>query len=601
MSALKADALIKRCVTWHTAFLLSQQSVRTGNVVKEKLFLWAGVLLCLAYLLPNHYSPWLSFHQELATALAFAPLLAWACTRIAPIPAIAYGAAALALVPLIQLATGQLYFATDGWVPSLYLLGFALSAHAGALCTWPTTLSPPAQGRPPAEMLWTALLLAALLSAGLAFHQWLMPTYRGIYIAEMPPQSRPFGNLAQPNQLATLLLLGTVGLVYLWEARRLRALFAIAALFLLLWALVMTGSRSVLLALVWLLPAYALMHKRCHLRTTPVAVMAGVAFYFAMTWLWPLLDDWLLLNAGTNTALERMGSPGIRSVIWLSMLDAIGRAPWLGYGWGQISVAQSAVTLDHPPTHHWLESAHNLFLDLALWNGLPVALLVIAGLAHWFFHQVRRCNDPMKWATLLGIAVVFNHAMVEFPLNYAYFLLPVGFFMGTLSGPAMLPSTPRRFMLGARVARGAVMATGAVASALTVSVAIEYFPMEADWALMRYQEARIGNPEATEAPPALVLTGIQQFLRFSRSEAKPGMSAKQLETMRRNSERYAYAAPMFKYALALALNHQPENARTTLKKMCSMHPQSVCRSAKTHWEDLAKTRHPELANFNFPK
>lgn len=558
------------------------------------------MVLCLAYLLPNHYSPWLSFHQELAAALAFAPLLVWACTRISPTPMIAYGAGLLAMAPLLQAATGTLHFATDGWMSGLYLFGFALSARAGAVLANPSSHVSHGHGFTAVQVLWTALLTAALFSAGLAFHQWLLPAHQGIYVAEIPSQSRPFANLAQPNQLATLLLLGVAGLAYLWESRLVRFSWAATAAAVLLWALVMTGSRSVLLALVWLLPAYALMRKRCNLRTTPGAVAAAVAFYLVITWMWPLLSDWLLLDAGADTALERMSTPGVRSVIWLSMLDAIGRAPWLGYGWGQISVAQIAVTLDHPPTHLLLESAHNLFLDLALWNGLPIAVATVLGLAFWFLHQVRQCNDPTRWTTLVGVAVVFNHAMVEFPLSYAYFLLPVGFFMGALSGTTANRSAKWEGTLGGRIQQGIATVTATVVAALTIAVTVEYFPIEADWGLMRFQEAKIGNPEATEPPPAVILVGLQQFLRFSRSEARPGMSASELEWMRNASERFAYAAPMFKYALAQALNQRPENALVTLKKMCSMQPATVCRSAKARWEELAKNRHPELGNLDFP-
>ena len=580
--------------------------------MKEKLLTWMASVLFLGYLLPNHYSPWLSFHQELAAAIAFAPILVWACIQIAPVPSMALWAAALAIVPLLQLAGGQIYFATDAWMSSLYLWGFALAIYCGAVCHRPSGFRRAAgqigsghvgHSFAAAEKLWVTLLLAALCSAGLAFHQWLMPSYQGIYIAEMPPQSRPFANLAQPNQLATLLLLGIAGLVFIWEARRLRSPFAIAAAFLLLWALVMTGSRTVLLALLWLLPAYLLMRRRCKLRTTPSALVAGVAFFFLMTWLWPLLSDWLLLDSGNSTALERMGAIGIRKVLWLSMADAIGRAPWFGYGWGQISIAQTAVTLDHPATQGVFESAHNLIVDLALWNGLPVALLVISALGLWFYDQIRHCNDAMRWATLTGVAIVFNHAMVEYPLNYAYFLLPVGFFIGALSGPKNHQKQPlTNPIAGQKMVRWGLLTMGALTAILTASVAIEYFPIEEDWSLMRFQEARIGAFDVKQPePPAFVLVGLQQFLRFSRSEARTGMSTQELDTMRRASERFAYAAPMFKYALAQALNHQSEGATTTLRKMCSMQPDSVCTSAKGHWEELAKTHHPELIKLPFPE
>lgn len=563
--------------------------------IPQAIVLWTVVVLLLAYILPNHYAPWLSFHQELAAAAAFAPLALWQTARSTPIPPIALVAGIVALIPLLQIATGQIHFSTDGWMGYLYLMGFALAAHAGAQFRWPAPLpDTKSTTAPPIEAVWSTLLVAALFSAGIALHQWLLPGYQGIFIVEIPPESRPFGNLAQPNQLATLLFLGMAGLIYLWESRRVCAPCAIVAISLLLLALAMTGSRSVLLAFIWLLPAYALMRKQCHLRTSPATVMAAASFYIFMMWAWPALDERLLLDTGASSALERMGTPGIRWVMWQAMLDAISAAPFFGYGWGQISIAQIAVTLDHPPTHLLLESSHNLFIDLALWNGVPIALLVMAALVWWFVDQVRRCDDGRKWASLMGVTAVFSHAMVEYPLSYAYFLLPVGFFMGALSHAQSQGSLVSKLLPTPRIIRRIMIGIGISTASLTASVAIEYFPIEADWSLMRFQEARIGNLEMTEPPPALVLTGLQQFLRFSRSEPRLGMTHSELEFMRRNSERFAYAAPMFKYAVAQAINHQPQGAANTLRKLCSMHSLDTCHSAKKQWHNLAENRYPDL-------
>lgn len=569
--------------------------------LEKRMLVWMGGILCLCYLLPNHYSPWLSFHQELGAALAFVPLFVWACTKTACAPAIAYGVGVLAAVPLLQLATGRLLFATDAWMTSLYLLGLSLSIYAGALCANGSTKTGGGRISIPIAPFWGGILVAAICSAGLALHQWLIPSYQGIYIAEIPPKSRPFGNLAQPNQLATLVLLGAVGLLYFWETHRVRTLIAGLSAALLFGALAMTGSRSVLLAFAWLIPAFLFMRKRCALRATPMVIGIAVGFYFLMMWLGPLLGDLLLLKAQTNSTLERMTSPGIRSVIWLSMLDAIWREPWFGYGWGQISSAQLSVVLDYPPTYLVIESAHNLFLDLALWNGLPVALALTAGLTVWFLRQIRRCNTAAEWVALVGVAIVFNHAMVEYPLNYAYFLLPVGFLIGWLSPTTTLRPTLKHKAIGATLTRGAAVVASTILAILTITVVVEYLPLEADWALMRFQEARIGNPEPTEPPSAVILTSLRRFLKFSRNEAKVGLSTDELEEIRRNSVRFAYAAPMFKYALALALSHQPENALTTLRKMCSMQAESVCLAARTHWEELGRDKYPELVNIPFPE
>lgn len=566
---------------------------------KDRLLAWLAAALFLAYLLPNHYSPWLSVHQEIAAFAAFAPLLLWAAVRARTLPALAGFAAIFSVVPLLQLAGGQLFFASDGWLPTLYLMAFALAVLAGAQCVDRPGASPEAVFAP-LLWPWLGLLFAALVSVGIQLYQWLQLGDRGIYISELPPGARPFANLAQPNQLATLLLMGLAGVLYLRESARLGALAALALAAMLLAGLVMTGSRSVLLMFVWLLPAYALLRRRCGLRTPFHAILGLAIFYFLSAMAWPLVTEALLLGEATGTAVERMSSFGIRKVFWLSMLDAIGRAPWLGYGWGQVGLAQTATALDYPATFGIFDSAHNLLLDLALWNGLPLALLVIFALLAWFGWQLSRCRDPFSFACLLFVAAVFNHAMVEYPLNYAFFLLPAGFWMGALSArhPSRFDMTGR--WASGRVLRGIAGASAAAVLALGAWVAIEYFPFEEDWRLLQFQEKRIGNLEVTAPPPAVVLTGLREFMLFSRTEAVPGMAAQDLEGLRRVTERYGYAAITFRYALAQALNGRAEAAQLTLRRLCKVNRENICSSARQEWAELTRNRYRQLAGVPFP-
>ena len=53
------------------------------------------------------------------------------------------------------------------------------------------------------------MLTAALVSVGLAACQWLRIEPPIIGLMPVPPGHRPFGNLAQPNHLATLLVIGS--------------------------------------------------------------------------------------------------------------------------------------------------------------------------------------------------------------------------------------------------------------------------------------------------------------------------------------------------------------------------------------------------------
>ena len=561
--------------------------------------MWGAMVLLVAYVLPNHYSPWSSVHQELGALLALGPIMVWASFHARWVPLLTVVAVALSFSPLLQLLNGQLYFSSDGWMAWLYLVGFAIAVSAGA-CYAADEKGADAPSFSPLIWLWTAVILAALVSVNIQLHQWLSLGDRGIYIAELPPAYRPFGNLAQPNQLATLLLFGLMGVLFLWERQHLRGKLGLLAALTLVSGLVMTGSRSVLLTLVWLLPAYGLMRRRCHLRTTPTAIVCLVGFYALLSFSWPSINNALLLPSDANTAVERMTAPGIRTVFWRAMADAIGQAPWLGYGWGQIGSAQVLTTLSYPPTYSSFDSAHNLFLDMALWAGLPVALGLAVVVLLWFGWQVYRCRDPSSFAVLAAVGVVFSHAMVEFPLSYAYFLLPVGFWMGCLSAVAptkfdvVHPKLPRAIL------RSLSLGLGSGALALSVGVIAEYFPFEADWALMRYQHARIGNLEVTQPPEAIVLTSLREFLRFSRTDAKSGMSAQDLEWMRRVSERYPYAAPMYKYALAQALNGRTAGYQLTLRRLCSMQTVASCESAKQDWAELTQYRFPQLAATPFP-
>ncbi|WP_159433794.1 PglL family O-oligosaccharyltransferase [Acidovorax soli] len=566
--------------------------------MKEKGMVWGGALCCLAFLLPNHYSPWLSFHQELGVALALLPLFLRASLQGRSMSALTLGAALLSMMPLLQLISGQLYFAGDGWMSALYLLGLGWAVHAG----WFSVER--ASNIESAPLIcftsfWCGLVMAGLFSVGIAAHQWLLLGKLSVFIADMPPGGRPFANLAQPNQLATLLLLATAGLMFLWESGKLTAFSTVAAVLVLIFGLVMTGSRSVLLTLAWLVPAYFLLRRRCQLRTTPGAFSLVVGVFLTTGLLWPWINNTLLLPSDITTAVDRMSMPDIRKVYWTSMLDAIGRAPWAGYGWGQIGVAQTATALDYPATHSFFDSSHNLLLDLALWNGLPVALLVALGLLLWFGWQIRQCADPLTWVTLVAIGMVFSHAMVEYPLNYAYFLLPVGLWMGALS--AMHPLPLERYLArGARWWRIGVPPTGAAVLILFVTVVVEYLPYEEDWRLMRFQELHIGDLTPPEGPPVYLLTQLHEFMRFARKPQTPGMTSQDLEGMRKISERYAYPSSMYRYALAQALNNDPHGAQQTLERLCKMQSVAACIDARRQWDVDAIRHYPQLSTAPFP-
>lgn len=549
------------------------------------MYLFAG-LIAVAWLVPNHYAPWSSAWGE---GLAIAGLLALLFTSAASSGAGLGGrvswrllavAALCGAVPWIQFATGKLPFSGDALMATFYAGLWLAAVLAGRLMTVSTGRN---DGLSALTASWT---FAALLSVGIGLVQWTGAFSLGIYGTELPPGARPFGNVAQPNHLSTLCFLGLCGL--LWQHQRQKVggpVLWLGAGFLLL-GMVMTQSRTGWLQIGLLVIGGLAIQTRANLRITRLQLLALGALFAAGVLLWPALSDALLLSTGRSIG-DQMQT-GIRLPFWQSMLDAIGREPLWGYGWQQVGAAQQRVALDHPSVGTLFEHSHNLVLDLLLWNGLPIGGLIVAALVWWLMAHIRACRDARVVLLLVAIGGVFVHGMLEFPLEYAYFLIPVGLAMGAIDG--LSPAGGAAL----RVPRWALLSTTVLLGAVFVGVVTDYLKAEENYRTLRMESARIGSAGiVTPAPELHLLTQLEAFLQFARIEASPGMSSDQLNWMRKVSERFGYAPVMFRYALAAGLNGQPEIAQQTLARLCRIHEPNRCAEAREGWEAL-QVRYPQL-------
>jgi O-antigen ligase len=540
------------------------------------------IVLSLAFLLPGHYPPWPAFEQEAAAAigggLVGLALLAHRAQRKVAVPPLALCFSACAGIALCQWAAGQIRFAVDAVLAAAYLTAFATTVVLGACTT-------EEQRRALTDGLGLALIAAGIASTGLAAAQWLGQS-AGIWLIDLRPGGRPYANLAQPNHLSTLLALATMATLKRFEQRSLAGPVAVLALAWFGFGIVMTQSRTGWLFVALLIGWWAVMRRRVALRSSTHAVVGGAVAFFALVWGWEALSRALLLPSG---ALEERLHAGTRWLHWQTLWDAIGRAPWLGYGWQQIGLAQQASVLDHPASGEWLEHSHNLLLDLLLWNGVPLGLLLFAALMVWFARRIRDCRTAERWAVLGSVGAVFVHALLEYPLDYAYFLLPAGFMVGALEGEA----PPGRQAL--RVPRAAVAAVLAAQLALLGFVAAEYLRVQEATRQLRFMLVQIAAPDgAVPLPPSVrLLDAPREFHRFWLRQAKPGMSAVDLDWMRRVSQRYPVPAAMLRYALAAGLNGRAAEATSTLGRLCKMHPSARCEEARAAWTGL-QGRHPEL-------
>lgn len=549
----------------------------------------AGLLV--AWLLPNHYSPWTAFHADWVAAAAL-----WVCAvvsiaqsgRSAPLSMPAIVVLAVASIPVAQAVAGLIEFRGDAWLAGLYLVGFAAAIHCGV------ENAKVAGHRSAIEPLAWAFVIGAVTSAAIAVMQWLGFDSLGLLAAGLKPGGRPYGNLAQPNQLATLLVTGLVFALQLHGWRRIGgpALLMMAAM--LLFGVVLTQSRSGWIELAVLAGWLLATRKRIAWRFHPAWVLVAGVVFVGMQLSLPRLTELLLLTPSARSIAEQTGA-GVRPIHWMTVIDAIGRAPWGGYGWNQVAVGIAQVAAQHVPSTEMVEHSHNLVLDLFAWNGLPIGLAIVVGVILWVAGQVRRARDVDSALLLAAIVMPLVHSMFEFPLEYAYFLLPVGYFVGCLEAGR---SADRP---GLRVPRWAQMTVALAVGLMVVWVGKEYLEIEENHRELMYETARIGPDDAhPPAPDVILLTQLQAFLQFARIPARPGMSAEELEWMRKVGDRYGYPPVLFRYALASGLNHDAAEARRALLRICKQHPRPLCDEARNNWTGLQAGKYPVLRTIAFP-
>lgn len=537
----------------------------------------------IAWLLPNHYAPWLSAWQEgLTLVLLCAALLAARRGGRLPVVWLAFVAVA-AVTVLLQWTLGLVRFSGDALMVVLYLGAVAAAAAIGASLR-------PAGGvgadDDPLNTLAAAAAFCAVVSVGLALMQWTGVPQLGLWLVELRPTSRPHANVAQPNHLCTLLVLGQAALLQLHQSRRVSTpVFWLGSGWLLA-GMAMSGSRTGWLQIAALAVMWIVMRRRAGLRLTGAQVVALGALYLGALALWPWANE-VLLYEGARGVGDQLAA-GSRPTVWLKLVEAIAREPLTGYGWQQTVHAQLAVALEGPPMREHWEHAHSLALDLLIWNGVPIGLLLLGLIGYWFVSRTLACRDAGAAALLMGLAGLLVHAMLEFPHEYAYFLLPAAVAVGAVESAHPTPTGPvvRAWML---------KAMGGAIGATLVVVAVDYLQAEQGFRNLRLESAGIGSPGLVTPPPDLrVLDQLEAFQRFVHTEARPGMSADELRRLYDVAERFAYPPAMLRHALAAGLNGDPERARATLQRLCHVHPAPRCDEAREAWTEAGR-KFPVLA------
>ena len=521
------------------------------------LNLFALTLLCASWLVPLHIPPWISWHNEV---LAFASLLCFAAALLKrrknqreafiAVPYSALVPASLGGILVFQFSTGLISYSGDALVVLFYLslcvcmvlVGFDFvrsgSSEAEKNKSWPIF-----------DWFAVVLLLGASISAVIALVQALDVWGETTLISRMQTLRRPGANLGQPNQLATLLLMGMVSLAYLYELARVRATVATLLGAVLILGVAATESRTGLLGFCVLTCWWFMRRMIVGFRVPTGAVLTGGVCLFSLFWFWPFFLTFLQVDGGSfgGEVIQVNTSAGTRLIVWPQLMEAVWQRPWLGWGLRGVSEAHNAV-LHHYDTSEPFTYAHNIALDLAIGIGLPLTGLFLFGLLAWAWRRMCATKAPLPWYCIALIIPLAVHSMLEFPFSYAYFLVPVMFAIGVLDGLL----APQRYVRIGWVPAATSFFLVAVAIGWSV---IEYIALEEDFRVARFEALHIGKtPDDYERPKIYLLTQLDALVVGTRMVPTPEMTPQHIEFLRKLTMLYPSTASQNRYALALSLN-----------------------------------------------
>lgn len=463
----------------------------------------------------------------------------------------------VSFIPFVQYFLGVNYYLGDVLLIGLYLWTFILVFIAAYNL---------AELEDKIKKQWLfyiflAFLIASIISVWLQLRQWLLLD-GSIWVADLPPNGRPFANIAQPNLLSTLLIIGLLSILYLYENKRIQNFTAGLSTLFLLFGIALTFSRtawlfSIIFLVWWLLKKWKLKYSP---RLKNFHLIMWLSVFFIYLFLIPFVAEKIGLLS--NIDIVSRSTSGLERIeMWKQLIAIIKQSPNFGYGWTQLNVAQMSavgVSLAHPIWGY----SHNVFLDFLVWNGIYVGgFLVVLILYFLLFNAIKvRSIDNVILMSVVGVIVL--HSMLEYPFAYAFFLFPLAFMLGFCYRNN---TDNNKSVIHNRIFFGSL---NVAVIALILLTGYEYQKISKEYELMRYEnvQLRAKDNQVESNKKYLVLESIYEYIWFVRYPLNKKMSELDLE----RAKKVTYSKPeqpvLYRYMQILILNGEFEQAHYILER-----------------------------------
>ncbi|TDG08510.1 polymerase [Paraburkholderia guartelaensis] len=441
-----------------------------SNFARYLTFVLLALALTLPYAVVNHTYPIPTFYAEFVALTLY--VLMGAATLLLVRPARSgegFASPTVALVPLffgllliVQTFALPLAEPSMNWLGAGYLLAAFLATHAGYTITRARLMQ--------SALVWGAFalqfggLFAVFTQVIQLFH--LETKVTPLVVAyNITVDRRPFGNMAQANHLATYIAFAMAGAMYLVLTRRLNVLLWGVLTAIYSGGLALTVSRGpwlqmgvIFVAGLWIAltgcrseadegRSAASGRKAGGVRAWTIPVVL-VLIFFGMN----AFVRWANVHYGLDlaqSAAERMKDASQiapRLALWRYGWTMFKSHPVLGVGWGDFPMHQFELVRSLGGVEI-ANNAHDIFLDLLAKTGFVGLAIVVIGLVAWFVRGLRAPHTAERVFGFMLIGVLVMHALVEYPQQYMFFLLPAMFVFGLLETKP-LRVVPSRVSLG---------------------------------------------------------------------------------------------------------------------------------------------------------
>ncbi|WP_118180973.1 PglL family O-oligosaccharyltransferase [Paraburkholderia phosphatilytica] len=435
------------------------------------------VLLAIALILPYavtvHTYPIPTFYSEY-TALALYLLLGAslvlfaACAR----EPLRVGMPTVALVPLLfgvlliaQTVVLPVAQPSINWLGAGYLLAALMATYAGFVFNRANLME--------TALRWAAValvlggLFAVFCQVIQLFH--LEPKVSPLVVSyNVLIERRPFGNMAQANHLATYIAFAAAGALFLTQTRRLPVLVWAVLSVIFSAGLALTVSRGpwlqmgvIVVAGFWMAFAEGRRNpgRPGNVREWLIPVVLFALFVAVNAGIrWANVHYHLELDESAADRFKDARQIAPRIALWKYGWTMFRMHPLLGVGWGDFPRYQFDLVRALGGVEI-ANNAHDIFLDLLAKTGVVGVAIVLVGLLAWLLRVVLAPHTAARIFGVALIGVLVMHALVEYPQQYMFFLLPAMFVFGLLETKPVRAAAP-----GLAFGAFAVIAFGGIAA-----------------------------------------------------------------------------------------------------------------------------------------